>query len=315
MSNQATFTPKTITPANRQEWLDLRDKGIGASEIASVLNINKYQTPYDLWLVKTGKAPPFQENKFSKAGKMLEGAVVQYFQEETNIEVVPGYDDDIVFIHPDKPFVRVTPDRILNLNPGHANLEAKTTQFNIDPESIPPTWFVQTQYQSGCLGFEIGYNAWLSRGVDFNFVSIDADPEYFAYLVDQAERFWTKHVLTDIPPDPVNEHDVQQMYNKHSKNMYIQGYPELIDLAASLKEAQQARIAWEKREKELKSELSLVLLDAEGIIYNDEVVLTYKTQNGKSYIDRNELENDHPLLHDKYLKQGNPYRVMRVKNV
>lgn len=313
--NKLPGSTKTITPADRQEWLAVRSKGIGASEIASVLNINRYQTPYDLWLLKTGKVPEPEENKYMKSGKMLEGAVVKYFEEASELVVVPGYEEDIVFVHPDKDFIRVTPDRLIAHPDGVRNLEAKTTMFKIDPEAIPPTWFVQMQYQAGCIGTNLGYVAWLSRGIDFDYLPIEADPEYFAYLADQAERFWTKHVLADIPPDPVNEHDVQAMYNKHSANQYVVAEPEYIELVSNLQEAKQAIKQWKDRETELKDNLALILLDGEGLIYNDEVILTYKTQKGKSYIDRTALEDDHPLIFDKYYKPGEPYRVMRVKNI
>lgn len=315
VNNLPPNTHKTITPANRQEWLGHKAKGIGASEIASVLNINRYQTPYDLWLLKTKKVLPPEENKYMKSGKMLEGVVVKYFEEETGLDIIPGYEEDIVFVHPEKEFIRVTPDRLVQHPDGIRNLEAKTTMFKIDPESMPPTWFVQMQYQAGCIGTDWGYLAWLSSGVDFDFHAIEADPEYFAYLADKAERFWIDNVLADIPPDPVNADDVQAMFNKHSESMYVLADEEYVKLVAKLDEAKKAQNQWKAHEAKIKDQLALILLDAEGMVYNDEVILTYKTQAGKSQIDRIALEDDHPEIFDKYYKKGNPYRVMRVKNV
>src|ERR1700689_4799218 len=39
------------------EQITARENGIGASECAAVLGISPYCTPYELWLVKTGRAP------------------------------------------------------------------------------------------------------------------------------------------------------------------------------------------------------------------------------------------------------------------
>ena len=41
-----------------KEWHDRRSKGIGGSEIAAVLGISPYRTPYNLWLEKTGRERP-----------------------------------------------------------------------------------------------------------------------------------------------------------------------------------------------------------------------------------------------------------------
>ena len=35
---------------SREEWLAARNEGIGASEVASVLGLNPWETPYQLWL-------------------------------------------------------------------------------------------------------------------------------------------------------------------------------------------------------------------------------------------------------------------------
>ena len=44
----------------QDEWHRRRFNGIGGSEMASVLGISKYQSAYDLWLVKTGRKEPFR---------------------------------------------------------------------------------------------------------------------------------------------------------------------------------------------------------------------------------------------------------------
>lgn len=36
----------------RQEWLKIRQTGIGGSDIAAILGVSKYKTAYDLYLEK-----------------------------------------------------------------------------------------------------------------------------------------------------------------------------------------------------------------------------------------------------------------------
>ena len=40
----------------RQEWLQARKLGIGGSDVAAILGLSKYKSPYQLWLDKTSRA-------------------------------------------------------------------------------------------------------------------------------------------------------------------------------------------------------------------------------------------------------------------
>jgi predicted phage-related endonuclease len=39
----------------REEWLVLRRKGIGGSDVSAILGINPWKTAMDVWLEKTGE--------------------------------------------------------------------------------------------------------------------------------------------------------------------------------------------------------------------------------------------------------------------
>lgn len=50
---------KHRTRAERHEaWLKHRREGLGGSDMATILGLNKYKTPYELWLEKTGREQP-----------------------------------------------------------------------------------------------------------------------------------------------------------------------------------------------------------------------------------------------------------------
>ena len=46
---------KSTLDMNHQEWLEDRKRGIGGSEVATVHGLNKYKSPYQLWLQKKGQ--------------------------------------------------------------------------------------------------------------------------------------------------------------------------------------------------------------------------------------------------------------------
>ncbi|WP_197477384.1 YqaJ viral recombinase family protein, partial [Alcanivorax sp. HI0044] len=60
--------PKSTTPTqrpalrlvstkqmSREDWLKIRKQGIGASDAAAAVGISPYQSPLELWMIKTGR--------------------------------------------------------------------------------------------------------------------------------------------------------------------------------------------------------------------------------------------------------------------
>ena len=64
-----------IRPKDRAEWLEYRKDGIGSSEVATILGLNPWETPYQLWRRKKGLDAPKDETFAMKAGHYLEDAV------------------------------------------------------------------------------------------------------------------------------------------------------------------------------------------------------------------------------------------------
>lgn len=48
------FNQRTATERH-EAWLTQRDHGVGGSDLSTILGLNKYATPYTLWLEKTGR--------------------------------------------------------------------------------------------------------------------------------------------------------------------------------------------------------------------------------------------------------------------
>lgn len=53
-----------IRPKDRAEWLEYRKDGIGSSEVATILGLNPWETPYQLWRRKKGLDAPKDSTKF-----------------------------------------------------------------------------------------------------------------------------------------------------------------------------------------------------------------------------------------------------------
>ncbi len=66
---------------SRDEWLLERRKGIGGSDASVILGINKWQTPFELWLDKTGQVPVSESgSEAAYFGSLLEDIVAKEFE-------------------------------------------------------------------------------------------------------------------------------------------------------------------------------------------------------------------------------------------
>lgn len=70
-----------------EEWLDLRRSGIGGSDASVVCGINRYKSPVELWMEKTGRLPNQEAGESAYWGTTLEPLVREEFSKRTGIEV------------------------------------------------------------------------------------------------------------------------------------------------------------------------------------------------------------------------------------
>lgn len=113
---------KSTLEMSHQEWLEDRKKGIGGSDVGTILGLNKWKSPYQLWLEKTGQVV-LEESGSEPAywGNVLEEVVAKEFQERTGKKVRRR---NQVFEHPLHPFLRANIDR--DVVGENAILECKT---------------------------------------------------------------------------------------------------------------------------------------------------------------------------------------------
>lgn len=74
---------RVIRPATHEEWLEERKRGIGSSDAGTIMGASPFQTPYGLYLLKTGRAEPVKESDAMFNGHILEPAVAEWFSGKT----------------------------------------------------------------------------------------------------------------------------------------------------------------------------------------------------------------------------------------
>lgn len=289
-----------IRPENREAWLKERTKGIGSSEVATIIGVNPYQTPYQLWRQKRQIDPPTEMNMPMRLGHLLEDAVATLWSEETDREVIKASAGDWIAVKTEKPYFRASPDRTFWIpgmkrnNTNKGILECKTTQMQVDPNDLPKTWFCQLQWLLGVSETEQGSLAWLSMGRNFGHVDMTLVPDFYGWMEEEAERFWIDNIIGGKEPEPVNAEDILIKYSRHTEGKVIEVSEKVLQAYSELKEIREQMKAMEAKSDSLEDSIKLAFQDAEMIAYQGQTLATWKTAKDSQKIDTKALSKFHP---------------------
>jgi putative phage-type endonuclease len=195
--------------ASEAEWLAARRQGITASEIAIVMGLSPYSSPFALYHRKTGDLPEQADSTAMALGRHLEQFVAEAFTERMPEFYRDGTGREL-FAHPDRPWQLATPDRLLyDMEPDEhdgrgwsraplAVLETKTDAGydgwgDDGTDVIPVHYRCQVLWQMDVLGVGTGYVACLflhSRTLRVYELTIDSRARIDLDLMrDEAQRF------------------------------------------------------------------------------------------------------------------------------
>jgi putative phage-type endonuclease len=192
-----------------EKWLRWRKGGVAASDVAAVLGVSPYMTPYKLWLNKTGRVNDFVTNHAIERGKELEPAARAHF------EFLHGLDmPDICAELIANPIFKASLD---GYNRDHeAILEIKCPQeanHQLNLSGVIQDYYeCQLEHQLLCTGAKLVYFVSYYKSKDSSTASVKvieyrSKPELRDRILDEVPRFW-KFVELDTPP-PLSSKDTQ----------------------------------------------------------------------------------------------------------
>lgn len=195
---------------NREEWLAARRKGIGASEIAAVLGISPWQSPFSLYWAKVN-GWDYEPSAEMEWGTRLESAIaIKYANNHPDVDV---WGSELV--QGDPPWMLATPDRVLRmyvdgrLMPPHAVVELKTAHSadgwgEPGTDEVPVYYRAQVLWQLAVLDVAWGDIAVLIGGSDYREYTVLRDAKDIAVMVEAGRRFM-RRIETGDPP-PIDDH-------------------------------------------------------------------------------------------------------------
>jgi len=273
--------PTIIKPASRDEWLKAREDGIGASEVAAILGLSPWETPFSLWMRKTGQVPPLEENVAMRLGHLLEPVVVTLWEEETGGRAVKASAKDIIYQDARKPWRKCTPDRIAYMkNPETGKrekmlLEIKTSSMDFDPDDLPVYYIAQCIYQMLITGIHKCELCWLTNGRYFGHAPVEWDDAFADFIGHQVDTFWNESVLGGKEPELISVSDFVMKGSDPDKT--VEADSEALRDAMSLFRLKQAINATEADANALINALKLYMGTGETLEHNGVKLATWKS--------------------------------------
>lgn len=240
---------------NREQWLKLRQSTVGSSEVATVVGMNPYETPLEMWARKTGKLPPKEATPAMEIGSFMEPLIGKLFGKALRVQVERA---NILACHDEREWATASPDFWAHMG-GRKIVETKfTTPRNrhIWDDGAPPHYMLQLNWQLGICGIDHGYVCGLIGGdaEDFVYENLVFSQELFDYCMERAERF-IENVRADIPPKAVaGESSLLAKVQGPRVDEVVVIKPEDVHLVEYFEDVRDARAAATRRKEELDTE-------------------------------------------------------------
>jgi len=297
----------------REEWLELRRRGIGGSDAPIVLGLSRYKSPVGLWLEKTGQIIQEEAGEYAYWGQQLEDIVAREFMLRTGMRV---RQDNKMRSSIEHSFMIANLDRIIVGK--HEGLECKTTSAyrkdDWEDDNIPDAYYVQCQHYMAVTGYKTWHIACLIGGNTFVHKAIARDDEFITRLIEVEREFW-EHVVNNTMPAI----DGSDACNDALKSLYPASNGKVVALPAlaesyinQYESAKRDEDAVIKRKKAAQQLLEEMLGENEIGQINGRIV-SWKTIKAAERIDSKTLKADLPDLYAKYVKSGEATRRFSLK--
>lgn len=269
----------------RDEWLELRRKGITGSRIAGIMNLSPWETPRSVYLDLLGQKPEKEQSEPMYWGNVLEDIVAKEFQNRVGLKVRKV---NYILQHPTFEFLLGNVDREILDGKNKGILECKNVgAYSLEEwkNGAPLHYVTQLQFYLCLTGYKFGYLAALVGGQKFIAHRIERDDEFINQMIETAIEFWFGKVLRHIEPE-VTELDTELLNQIYSvtdpnKTLVLEGYDdEMIVNALKYTKDKLTRV---KNNHELAvNGLKDKMRDAELATFNGEKIASWKAdKNGK----------------------------------
>jgi len=287
----------------RAEWLIYRNNGIGGSDVATICGLNKYKSPLQLWLEKTGQIEPVEAGEAAYWGNVMEPIIRAEFSNRTGLKV------DVInsiLRHQEHQFMIANVDGIIiDTDKTKCIFEAKTASaYKIEQweeNKIPNEYMLQIQHYMAVTGFEKTYIACLLGGNKFIYKIVEKDNELIDMIIQIEYDFW-KCVVDNVPPAIDGSDSCTELMNRlypSSNDNSIKLPDEALDLITQFNSSKEQEKYYGELKDEAVNKLKNMLGNNETGTIGDFTV-SWKNVSTER-LDSKKLKHELPDIYSKYV--------------
>jgi putative phage-type endonuclease len=281
-----------------------RNQGLGASDAAAAVGLSKWQTPYELWLEKTGQAKTTFDAEALPIlmGNALEPVVLAHFTKRTGLSVSRRQEQ---LVDASWPIRWVTLDGVAS---DGAPIEAKSAGFadptewgdEYEDDAVPMQYYLQGQHNLACTGADFVYMPLIILNRQFRLYRVRRNDDVIAKLTDGERLFW-QCVEARIPPDPVNIDDVKLRWPSDTAGELIASD----DIVAAVAAMNDKRARAKGLEEEAEAfELQIkAFMGQHGVLVpsgGGKALVTWKQAKPSRVLDKDKLRAAHPSIYSQF---------------
>lgn len=278
-----------VDSRDREPWLAARKTGVGASDVAAILGLSPWKSPFSLYMEITGQVS--SEERSPEAvermswGVRLEASIAEEYASRTGTDIkLCGW----LLRSKKYPAILATPDFVeFDVEGRPSILEVKNVTERSAPHwenGAPEHYLAQIQQQLLVTGLARGTLAALVGGDRLTTVSVDASHAFQRVIVERAMAFW-KLVEDRTPPAPDDSISTSRTLQRMLDDKQSIDLPDEVlawHLAASAAADDEA--AAKKRKDEYKRKIMAFLGSAaEGVLPGGLGRYTFQTVNRSGY--------------------------------
>lgn len=290
---------------DRDEWLEIRGRGIGGSDVAALMGLSAYKSPLRLWLEKTGRVEPedLSGKESVSWGVTLEPVIREKFaanHPELTVQLPSG-----VYINSECPWERASLDAELydKASGRFGVLEIKTAGERMADDwkgGVPVYYQTQVTHYLNVTGYSFAWVAVLIGGQKYREYRFWPDDDDRKAVRDAVRSFWG-FVQRDEPPALVGHADESATltaYHENDNGDVRQESPALDEIVSQYRDVCDQIKALEVERRTLGNTIKERVGDSHG--FTTDVYKVLWLRNTRTDTDLKAFEADHPGMLDAY---------------